>query len=63
MTETQTRALIDRWIEHAIAPLRERIEALERAAPVRNGPCQCCGEVADLKCGPSRFGPEDRGTQ
>lgn len=29
MTEVQTREQIDRWIEHAVAPLRERIEALE----------------------------------
>ncbi len=24
----------------------------------RRGPCQCCGETKDLKCGPSRFGAE-----
>jgi hypothetical protein len=28
------------------------------SSTTRRGPCQCCGEVADLKCGPSRFGPE-----
>ena len=26
--------------------------------PFSHGPCQCCGETADLKCGPSRFGAE-----
>ena len=52
------------------ARIRGRIEmvGIEGTRPVHdrfefegtkmNAPCQCCGETADLKCGPSRFGAE-----
>ena len=30
----------------------------EPSQSLKRGPCQCCGETADLKCGPSRFGAE-----
>lgn len=28
------------------------------SGPKKTAPCQCCGEVAKLICGPSRFGEE-----
>jgi hypothetical protein len=33
-------------------------EALAVPSTVRHAPCQYCGTVADISCGPSRFGPE-----
>jgi hypothetical protein len=32
--------------------------AVSHSSTIRHGACQVCGEVADLKCGPSRFGAE-----
>lgn len=42
--------------------LLQRHKATQRAlaalTSTKRAPCQCCGTVAELACGPTRFGPE-----